>query len=356
MSKIKLLEIIPSLNKIGGAEVFFTNFAKDIIRNHNDVTLKIVVLYSDENSYLIKDLKKENVDIVFLDKHRGIDLKCAKKLRQILNEFKPDVIHTHLDSLVTLFLSLHFRKKYKIYHTVHNIIDKNFKKENVVSFLIKRRFIVPIAVSAQTALSIKKHTSHDCIYVNNGIDVNKFSSNIPYNSREIAFICVASFTQVKNQEFLINCFKNINFNCSLVFLGTGPNLDKCKILAKKVDKCNIRFLGHVENVNDFLANSKCLILPSISEGNPLVLNEAIASGCYVISSNVGGVKDVIKNKNFGILCAPNNEEEFVDAINFVYKNNQEILSYLENRNSSTLQTTKTMVNEYLSIFKGEKNV
>ena len=72
-----------------------------------------------------------------------------------------------------------------------------------------------------------------------------------------------------------------------------------------------------------MSESKCLLLASHWEGNPLVVNEAIASGIWVIANDVGGVKDLIDD-TCGYLVQPESESDFLDKMKTFLYNSDDI--------------------------------
>ena len=79
----------------------------------------------------------------------------------------------------------------------------------------------------------------------------------------------------------------------------------------------------MNNVEEYLSESSCLLLASHWEGNPLVINEAISSGVWVVANGVGGVKDLIDDTN-GYLVTPENEDDFVDKMKSFLTNEKTI--------------------------------
>ena len=106
----------------------------------------------------------------------------------------------------------------------------------------------------------------------------------------------------------------MNSNVSFCFLGDGPLLEECEQYAQENLLTNVSFMGFVDNGSKYMANSKILLIPSLNEGNPMVINEAIASGMMVIGSDVGGIHDLLINLNNCFLCEPNNELSFYLAM------------------------------------------
>ena len=140
------------------------------------------------------------------------------------------------------------------------------------------------------------------------------------------FVCVARFFPVKNHLFLINVFKEFvdkHSNCKLVLVGGGPLLDECRKLVKELHlDSNILFTGPIDKVYDYLAKSTAFILPSLYEGNPISILEAMNCGLPIIASNVGGVSDVVTSGENGFLFEKNNKEELLFCLNQLYNNDE----------------------------------
>ncbi len=354
-SKIELVEIIPSLNPIGGAETMFVNLCEEIKLNYSDrINLSVVILYDYKQNALYDRLSELGISITFLEKHRGIDFSCASRLANALNRIHPSVIHSHLGTTITLMLALKFKKKYPIVHTFHHMVGTGFKKELFNRFLIKRNYIYPVAVSKLSSESIEKKVKKMCDYIDNGINIQNFNSSIPVDKREIDFLCVASFRPVKNQKYLIDVFKEVvkvKEHTNLVFLGDGPLKQSCIDDTGDLLNKNILFMGAVENVEKYMSKSRILVLPSTSEGNPMVVNEAIASGMYIIANEVGGIPNLVQNDMTGDLIKLGDKEQFKRAM----INRISDISFLEQRRLDNQKiinnySIKQSANKYVELF------
>lgn len=322
MRKLKVVEIIPSLNPIGGGQTLFTNLCEQFATHFcGSIELSVIFLYEKHNNFLYEKIDEIGVDSYFLSKKKGIDFKCAKKLKKILAIIKPDIVHTHLATSVTLFLASAFRR-YNVIHTVHHMVGPDYNNEFINRLLFKKK-IFPVCVGEESAKSLSKYMRKSICFINNGVKVKNFSNKKSIFDRTYDFVCVGSLTKVKNHHFLIDSFVEFhseNPNKQLLIIGDGPLKEELNI---KIDSYNassfIKIIGCVDNVNEYLANSKILLIPSLSEGNPMVINEAICSGTYVIGSDVGGIKDLIKSKNFGVLFNSNNKAEFIKCLKMIEK-------------------------------------
>lgn len=311
---LKVVEIIPALHPIGGAQTFFANLCESFISLYDkEMDLTCIFLYKKQSNFIYDQIGKLKCKKIFLDKKKGIDLKCAKELKRILNEIKPDIINSHLDTTLTLFLAFKFLKKIPIVHTVHNMIGPEFKKSRFNNFLMKIGFLTPICVSENSAKSLEKYLHKEVKFINNGVIVSNYNSLANSEKRDIDFICVGSFTPVKNHCYLIECFNLIKDKnrLKMYLLGDGelrPQIEN-KIASLKLNK-NIVCVGNVSNVSEYMSRSKILVMPSLSEGNPMVINEALASGVFVVANKVGGIPNLITDSSNGFLVQKGDSCEF----------------------------------------------
>jgi glycosyltransferase involved in cell wall biosynthesis len=107
-------------------------------------------------------------------------------------------------------------------------------------------------------------------------------------------------------------------DCTLVIAGRGPLEETLKKEAESLEIMNnIRFIGMRLDIPELLKLFDVYVLPSLWEGLPMVLLEAMAAGCPVVATDVGGVASVIKNRVTGLLIKPRNFDEIADAVSNV---------------------------------------
>lgn len=128
----------------------------------------------------------------------------------------------------------------------------------------------------------------------------------------------------------VKALKDRNFE--LLLIGGGVDSEKYKDYANKNKIENAKFLGNIygNKKRDYLSAGDFLILPSYTEGAPVVLMEAIAENLPVIATNVGGIRKMIENYREGIIINPQSKEEIINAIKEILKwKNKNIRKYAE---------------------------
>ncbi len=135
----------------------------------------------------------------------------------------------------------------------------------------------------------------------NYVDTNKFTPAVigPEPSR---IVFVGRLEEVKNLFNLISAMSGLN--ADLAIIGAGSQRKMLEEWAKKAGAENVSFLGIVDQneLPNELCKSKIFILPSLSEGNPKVLLEAMSCGLPCVGTNVKGINSIINNDENGIIC------------------------------------------------------
>jgi len=261
---------------------------------------------------------------------------------KIIKKYKIDVIHSHW-IIPSGFIGAFFKKIFKIKHitTAHAIdiytLEKLPFRRTLIQFIYKNcEFLVCVSsVLKEKIIKIlkeKNSTPKDKIIIKPmGTDI-KFIDKKDKKDDKFYLLFLGRFVEKKGIEYLIEAMKEIkkeNRNIKLLIGGSGPLEKKIK---DKVEELNltdcIEFLGWVprEKIHEVFKIADLLVVPSIvtetgdTEGMPTVIIEAMGAGVPVIATDVGGVKDVIRNYENGIIINQKNPLEIKEKSLEVYKN------------------------------------
>ena len=318
---MKVLEVISSLEPIGGGETFAVNISRSFHKKHE---LKVVILYQKHTKMFIDRLDEAGIDYVFLNKKKHFDLKNARELRKIISDFKPDYIHTENNALIPTYLALRklpSKRRPPVFHTMH-LAPSIECSQRIVRVLYTHIFKTGIATPVAITESLAKESEdfyklNNIPYVENGIDLSRIpTETIPLKKRNYDLVVVGRFSYPKNHEFLIRTFREIKSkkpDFKPAFIGGGELFEQMKQLAIDLNCQFIEFLGTMPNPATILINTKIIALGSRFEANPLSLLEGMASGCIAVSSNVGGVGNIVKKDN-GFLFELNNSNRFIEIV------------------------------------------
>jgi glycosyltransferase involved in cell wall biosynthesis len=202
-------------------------------------------------------------------------------------------------------------------HTVHNLAEHEVERRaQWMQNLAFRRGILPVAVSDEVAISLKRRYRIDFSpVIANRIPLAPYMScrekrdivrrELGFESNQLLFTCVALFRPQKNHSLLISAFASgpgRNKHNQLLLVGTGPTQAAAEEQARQLGiDGQVHFLGMRNDVADILGASDVFVLASDFEGNPLAVMEAMAAGLPIVSTRAGGVPELLTDGCEGIL-------------------------------------------------------
>ena len=295
------IAIVCSDMGVGGGETIAARLCTYINSDKFEVKLFFVGEYEDNQ--IASLLKENNVQYFCVGARSGFTFKHYKIFSRAMKEFKPDVVHAHLDVTYSWVWTLLHRKP--LIFTLHS---NPFRwKDKRVQFLMKLKslqgklkIIGCAKIIAEYAKSCYKISSKKVGYIYNPIETEKYQKGAKFGET-IKFVHVGRFNRVKNHKLLISAFaelEKIHSNVQLSLAGDGSLFEEIQDFAKEKGCKNINFLGNVSDIPGFLAESDALVLSSDSEACPVVILEAMASGLPIIATNVGGVPELVTDNGF----------------------------------------------------------
>jgi glycosyltransferase involved in cell wall biosynthesis len=203
-----------------------------------------------------------------------------------------------------------------------------FKLYSYVEKIVYRKCNVAVVASEHNKnyLLKNKYLIADKIYIiKNFIDIEKFKQLYlkRYNDR---ILFVGRLNEEKNLYSLINAVKRTGF--TLDIYGSGSLESDLKKIVQD-DNLSVNFMGTVSN-DDLVKvyNSyQYYVLPSLFEGMPKTLLEAMACGCVCIGTNVSGINEVIEDQVDGLLCNGVTEYELFEVLSNLENKNTDVLSF-----------------------------
>lgn len=271
---MKVLHVIPSVKIFGGAE-------------------KIVESLSEFNKDDVFEIYPNPSNISILDKIL-YSIKSIAKLFKIKGDY--DIFHVHLFPSIYISSVLPRSKVIIHEHNTHNR-RRNFRILSIFERKIYSRAAAVICISSATKLALEKW----CGPLNNIQLIPNFtrfnynaSTDSKKDSQSVKLLMVASFTEQKKHEYLIEAFRYLPNYYSLDLLGDGNKRPYIENLITKYGlEDRIKLYGNVSNVAPFFKNADACILLSNWEGFGLVVVEAASFNKITICSNVSGLSDVV---------------------------------------------------------------
>jgi glycosyltransferase involved in cell wall biosynthesis len=265
-------------------------------------------------------------------------LKAVWRLREIIQEFQPDIIHAHMMTGVLLAGFLRKGHNYSLVSTVHNefqrsavlmgLADRVIAVSQAVSDSMVRRGILQskLRVVANGTLNSPRHPSIE--------DYQPLPLHRP------AITTVAGMYTRKGIAELIAAFSKIASDfpqAHLYLVGDGPERSIFEEIAKSTPfKNRIHFEGFQPEPQSYMLATDIFVLASHCESFGLVLTEAREAGCAIIASDVDGIPETLDNRQAGILVPPKNTQTLATALAQLLSNPVQ-LQYWKNRAKQNLE-------------------
>ncbi|MBL7074896.1 glycosyltransferase family 4 protein [candidate division KSB1 bacterium] len=288
-------------------------------------TIRLFNLLSLFLKYWFKSLQH----LFFLRKYLGI--------REAINFFSnyPDLgvksadrIHCHFASNAALrgyLISKFFNIPFSC--TGHHSELIRYPEPYLEELILQAKPFITISNYKKKVLMRKFSLSEDKIEVNYcGVDTEYFNrKGVPY-PKDFNIISVTALRHVKGVKYLIEAcsiLKNKNIPCSCLIIGGGKDFEILNkyILDLNLHNC-VKLLGpiHPEKIRDYLLQVSVFVLPSLSEGIPISLMEAMAMELPVIATNITGIPELIDDGKNGILVEPKDSITLAQVIERLIKN------------------------------------
>lgn len=303
---LPLGESFENLSKSGQDDLFKNFYIKHFSKSFNKV---YIFSYKNEQ---IRDLPK-NVYLIpnKFKLHRyfyGLFLPLlVKKSLQDCNVLRIYHLSGCLPAIIAKFLyGKQFVFNFAYDYERFALLDKKIFQYVLFKFLKSFAVFSASKLFVANKILLKMINSDKCYYLPNGVDTKQFYPKIKEGNMPLQILSIGRLEIQKNHLALIEALVGLEIELKIV--GNGLLFQKLINLAtkKNVRLKIVKKIIH-SKLPEVYRKADIFILPSLIEGHPKVLLEAMASGMPVIASKISGVEDIIKDQENGLFCNPNKE-------------------------------------------------
>lgn len=327
MGALRVLHILPSLRPDGGERI-----AVYLVTGVDKRRFQPAVVSINEpvGSDLERTLRDAGIQVWYLGKKGGFDWRIYPKIHGVFREFRPDLVHTHLQVMRYALPSMIYWKPRWMLHSVQNVAEHELEwRARIIQRIAYRWRVVPIAVSREVARSVMRvYRLDSCSVVLNSVPTQlyrnpkirraEWRAAEGFGEEEVLFVCVARFFPQKNHALLLRAFAQGPANdgrARLILAGTGPLGRQLQAQAKHLGLGDrVRFLGSRTDIPELLAAMDVFVLSSDWEGTPVSLMEAMSAGLPVVATAVGGVPELFEDGREGFLVQPGDASGMAQAM------------------------------------------
>lgn len=314
MKKIHVVHIIPKLG-FGGAERFVVELTKYV--SSHTIRQSVITLWDDRP--LMGELPDSVSCMVFPFDRIGYASRIPR-LKKLLMEIEADVVHTHLFSADLWGRLAAHAARIPVVTTEHNINVG----ESLLWSTIKRAmkhfshvYTAPshaVAAYMKTAYGIAlEHTR----VIMHGIELENFTKIKPAGFAEpYRLLMIGRIAEQKGHAIALDALHKLtDISCTLTIVGEGEKKEALMRYAEKIGVSDrVIWKQPTQQVAEEYRGADIVLVPSRWEGLGIVVLEALASERLVIASRVGGIPEIITDKENGVLVPSENSGALASAI------------------------------------------
>jgi len=303
---------------IGGAEVLVEQMVRELADEY-----RCIVAVLDEVGEIGERLREDGFLVEHLDRSPGIDCACVRRLSDFVCRENVSLLHAHqYTPFFQAMLSRGFWGNTPVLLTEHgrHFPDLPSRKRSIVNRLLLRKQdrMVGCGNAVQQALiSNEGLPRHRVELVYNGVDLDELGTapagartairnEFGFDRADFVAVQVARLHELKDHQTALLAIDVARRTCPdirLLIVGDGeerPSIESA--IAERQLQNHVVLAGMRSDVSSLLAAADVFLLTSISEGIPLTVIEAMAAELPVISTNVGGLPEMIEEGINGHLC------------------------------------------------------
>lgn len=316
---------------IGGVSSHTYLLSRELVKRGDQV---YVLTYPHPD---VKDIGEIKVETAFAPNIKGLRglfffISSFFKLIHMVRRFNIELIHAHFllpPGLIGVCVGSLLGKKTAV--TAHGsdlmIQAKNPVLRSMIKFVLKKADYVLVVNQTLKDKVLELSINPEKVYITpNAVDVEKFNptkmelpSDVNISHDKPVLLFVGNLVFQKGVKYLLEAKKLMKNDAELVIVGDGPLRPELEMKVRDEKIQDVVFTGARRDVDNIMPSVNVFVLPSISEGFPITILEAMASGLPVVATNVGGISEVM-NEQVGIMVNPSSPTELAGALDKIMEN------------------------------------
>ena len=316
-----------------GAEVQLATTAAYLV-GQSGVTVCAVLL---NEGRLAEELRRLGVDVTVVDETRHGAVHIVAVLARYLRDRQIDLVHTHrYKDCVLGTVAAKLARVPHVIRTVHGLREPmtgwdhvKFRAYEALDKVVLRCFadrVIAVSKRMADTLTQSGYPQQMVTHIHNGIDLanvivrrsrTDIRRELGIDDRTVLIGTVGRLAPVKGHDSFLRAARSIRDqepDTKFLIVGDGPLDSHLRALASRLeldDAC--AFAGARADVHDLMSAMDIFVLPSLNEGMPMAILEAMAIGTPVVATRVGGLPEVLRHHVNGLLVPPGDDRALVAA-------------------------------------------
>ena len=334
----RILLMVTNLT-FGGAETQVVRLATEF----KDRDWDVCVVSMMQPEVWVEQLRGRGIDVRTLGMSRGVpDLRAIFRLRAIVRDFAPDVVHCHmfhaniLGRVARLFCSIP-----ALICTVHNLRETSERGGSTgwkeLLYRITDRLATRTTIICQAAFDryvrVRAVPSRRLEMIPNGIDADAFQPDSEARTRarlalgidnRFVWLAVGRLVQQKDYPNLFRALALVpTSDYTVLIAGNGPLEDELRAECQRLGlDPHVRFLGTREDIRDLYNAADSYVMSSEFEGFSMALLEAACTELPIVATDAGGNREIVQNGVTGTIVPTQNPAELAAAMQSMMKASQ----------------------------------
>lgn len=379
--KRKILYLITHSER-GGAQKYVLDLAH-YFQSHGDEVF--IAAGEDKNGYLFLEAKRLDIPTIFLRHVKQAvnpyhDLASIFELNRLMHELTPDIIHLNSSKIgfTGALAGVLYKLKFKSYgirsviYTAHGFVFNEPGKFRSFYGLALEKLsarwkdcIICVSESdRQSALNANIASQKKIITITLGIDSEKTKFLTRREAQKLLGVSgvvvgtIANLYKTKGLKYFLMaaamiCGGSSRTEPTFVVIGEGPERKALEYCIKKIGiKKHFLLIGALQDASRYLKAFDIFVLPSVKEGWPYTIMEALSASLPIVASRVGGISEIITHKKDGLLVEPKKTKDLAHSIIKLLENPKYAKQLgEEGYNLSKHLTIEKMIEETKKIYK-----
>jgi glycosyltransferase involved in cell wall biosynthesis len=278
-------------------------------------------------------LRRRKIPLHVIPERCRFDFGVLAAISELIREIDPDIIQTN--SVKSHFLvkttGIHQRRHWIAFHhgyTAPDLKMRVYNRFDCWSLRSAERVVIPCQAFQQEMLARGVEASRIRVIYNAACempiapveDVVQLRQRLDWDDDTKVILSIGRLSFEKAHVHVVRAVRRLrdmrpDLKCKLVIVGQGPQVSRIRAAIKELGlEASVRVLCREPDVVPFYALADVFVLPSLSEGSPNVILEAMASGVPIVATSVGGIPEILRHEDTAILVPPKGDATLAAAI------------------------------------------